>query len=315
MENDLLREISHLYYEENYTQQDIAKKLFLSRAGVSRALEEARRRGIVEIIIHYPYENHDELGQRLTERFGLKYASVNLDGNSLAAESYAAVCKLAARELRRQINNDTVMGISRGRTTKYVVQYFTPSRTLPDMQLVQLCGAHEENNPALFEESDLIRTLQNKLNCSSFCMFVPGILESKELRNMLANRKNVRLVMNMAAQVNFLCLSVTTLEQWKRWLPDKIAGLRRQNVVGNILGYFFDVDGRIVENSVYDRMILPDRSIFQAEQRMLVVADSFKAHAAYAALKGGLANSIVTQSKIARRILALSEGKTGQGAE
>lgn len=308
MEDDLLREISRLYYEQGCTQQEISEKVFVSRAAVSRALEEARQRGIVEIIIHYPYESHVELEQKLVKRFSLQRAIVNNDTNTLTSESYVAVCKMAAREMNRQLTNSTVMGISRGRTTKNIVQYFTPNRTLPDMELVQLCGAHEEDDPAMFEESDHVRVLQNKLNCRSWCMFVPGLLESKELHNMLVNRRSVRATISKAKDVNYLCLSITTLEQWRRWLTaSQIASLRRRGVVGNLLGYFFDETGAIVESKFYERWIMPDRSIFQTEQRMLVVADNFKAQAACAALNGKLANSIVTQAKIARKILTLSE--------
>lgn len=308
MDDELLREISRLYYEQGCTQQEISKKVFVSRAAVSRALEEARQRGIVEIIIHYPYENHTDLEQQLIRRFSLRSAIVNNDANMLTSESYMAVCQMAAREMNRQLNNSTVMSISRGRTTKNIIQAFVPSRTLPDMELVQLCGAHEEDDPAMFEESDHIRMLQNKLNCKSWCMFVPGLLESKELRNMLVSRKSASITLSKAKDVNYLCLSVTTLEQWKRWLtPSQIASLRRKGAVGNLLGYFFDENGQILDSKLYERWIIADRCVFQAEQRVLVVADSFKAQAACAALNGKLANSIITTGKVARKILALHQ--------
>ena len=48
----MLAEITRLYYEEEWTQQRIAKKFNMSRSLVSKLLSKARKIGIVEIIIH-----------------------------------------------------------------------------------------------------------------------------------------------------------------------------------------------------------------------------------------------------------------------
>jgi len=45
----LIAKISRLYYERNWTQPDIADRLQLSQATVSRMLKRARREGIVRI--------------------------------------------------------------------------------------------------------------------------------------------------------------------------------------------------------------------------------------------------------------------------
>lgn len=46
--------ICRLYYEENQTQNEIAKALGVSRPLISRLLREARDAGIVTVQIHVP---------------------------------------------------------------------------------------------------------------------------------------------------------------------------------------------------------------------------------------------------------------------
>ena len=55
-ELELLLKVAQLYYEQGLTQNEIAKKLFISRSNISRLLTQAREAGIVEIKVHYPFE-------------------------------------------------------------------------------------------------------------------------------------------------------------------------------------------------------------------------------------------------------------------
>ena len=83
------------------------------------------------------------------------------------------------------------------------------------MKLVQLSGIEESEGGIAFEESDLIRFLGERLNCSVYCLHIPAILEIKAMRNMIIGREAVRKVMDMAKDVNFVLMSLTTLAQWK----------------------------------------------------------------------------------------------------
>ena len=51
------------YYLDDATQADIAKRLGVSRATVSRLLTEARRQGMVEIRVHRPNKEFRQDGR------------------------------------------------------------------------------------------------------------------------------------------------------------------------------------------------------------------------------------------------------------
>lgn len=60
----LLAKIATMYYLDNLSQQEISNIVKISRPTVSRALMEAREKGIVEITIHSPIPRVYKLEQK-----------------------------------------------------------------------------------------------------------------------------------------------------------------------------------------------------------------------------------------------------------
>ncbi len=56
--DELLAQVARNYYEERLTQDDIARRINASRSTVSRLLQQAVDRGIVRILIDYPWDAH-----------------------------------------------------------------------------------------------------------------------------------------------------------------------------------------------------------------------------------------------------------------
>ena len=67
---------SRLYYEDGWTQEQVAKTLNVSRPKVSRLLQRAKEEGLVEIRINDPFSSSSQLEQALLETFGLTHAIV-----------------------------------------------------------------------------------------------------------------------------------------------------------------------------------------------------------------------------------------------
>ena len=60
-------EAARLYYLSDYSQQEIAKQLDLSRPTVSRLLQYAKEKGYVQITVMDPFEDLNELSLLLKE--------------------------------------------------------------------------------------------------------------------------------------------------------------------------------------------------------------------------------------------------------
>ena len=67
-----LVDVARLYYEHDFSQQDIAKKLGISRPSVSRMLQKAREMGIIRIKIFDPEQRGSHQEKALQNIYGLK---------------------------------------------------------------------------------------------------------------------------------------------------------------------------------------------------------------------------------------------------
>ena len=53
--DELLAQVARDYYEDHLTQDEIGRRISASRSTVSRLLQQAADRGIVRILIDYPW--------------------------------------------------------------------------------------------------------------------------------------------------------------------------------------------------------------------------------------------------------------------
>src|ERR1041385_1436338 len=109
----LLVKVSKLYYEDNYTQEQIVERLHLSPSKVSRLLQRARDEGIVQITVLSPNGIMSDLESRLETRFHLEEVIVvearSSDPQSVVSRQLGIS---AASYLSRSIRDNDLIGIS-----------------------------------------------------------------------------------------------------------------------------------------------------------------------------------------------------------
>lgn len=65
-------EAARLYYKSDYSQQQIASQLGISRPTVSRLLQYAKEKGFVKIDIVDPFDDLDNMSHQLKEKYRLR---------------------------------------------------------------------------------------------------------------------------------------------------------------------------------------------------------------------------------------------------
>ena len=146
-QDELIMQAARMYYQEDMTQAEIAKELFLSRTKVSRLLKMAKEQRKVEIRICDGAQRNTFLERLYKERFGLKEALILADSSE--KEVFLSVARLAAQYTDSILTENSIVGIGRGRTLRAVVECMQPREKLP-IQVVQLIGLM--NNPSQNEE-------------------------------------------------------------------------------------------------------------------------------------------------------------------
>lgn len=120
---DTLVRAARLYYEDGLSQGEVARRMGLSGATVSRVLAAARERGIVEVRIHdprSPVRRVADLERQLVERFGLTDARVGTP-NGGPAQALHMVGRLAADLFGERIGQMNRVGLSWGSTLEAFV--------------------------------------------------------------------------------------------------------------------------------------------------------------------------------------------------
>ena len=86
---ELLLRAAWFYYKDELTQDEIAKRLSVSRASVGRMLDRARRVGLVTISLNAEYLDAFELSAELRRVFRLSEALVVPDHDKEPADLHA----------------------------------------------------------------------------------------------------------------------------------------------------------------------------------------------------------------------------------
>ncbi len=307
-----LARVASLYYDHNKSQQDIAEEVGVSRSAISRFLTEAHEKGIVEIIVHYPWRTCPELEQKFVSIFNLKAARVLARENKSYEEMIQGLGILAARYLNNILHDGMILGISWG-TALYQMIRAMPMRDLPGVEVVQLIGATgSEGIPT--DGPILAQLLSNRLG--GFCRYLhaPLVVENEAGREILLQDHNIRETLARAARADVALVGIgSTNSEFYSLLragyvnEAEAQGIRTAGVVGDICAQHYSLTGQWLDIDINRRAIGIDLGILAKIQTVIGVAGSSQKGAAiYGALRGGYLNVLITDDQAAQKILALS---------
>src|SRR5947207_1222746 len=135
----LLIRVSRMYYEQELTQQEIARATGLSRPTISRALDRAKRAGVVQIRVLDPVGDSDALARTLAARFKLReviLADVGPDGQE---SPRTRVGRKVGEYLQGLLRDGMTLGVTWGKTLQEMALTLKPAH-LADLTVVQMMG-------------------------------------------------------------------------------------------------------------------------------------------------------------------------------
>ena len=109
-----LARAAQLYFLEGWSQEAIARDFAVSRSKVSRMLSEARERGIVEVIVRFPWARDLTLEARLAERYAIHEARVLRADGIPYSELVRGIGYIGAEYLQSHLFEGMVLAFSRG---------------------------------------------------------------------------------------------------------------------------------------------------------------------------------------------------------
>ncbi len=313
---ELLAQIASWYYEDNFGQAEIGRRLGRSRSMVSRLLAEAREAGVVKIEICYPLiRTATELEQRLCDTFSLPQAAVLVDPPPDFPLLIRRLGELGAQVLRQRLQDKAKIGIMWG-TTIYEVIWAMPALSLSQVGVIQMIGTVGRGNH-LMDGPELARSLAEKLHGTCRYLPAPIIVEDETVVPSFRQQPAIAEVLDEARTVDIALLGVGTRDDYISYLeatgyvqePD-IAELEQAGAVGSILGLFIGPDGLPLDISINRRVIgFNNMAALRAIPTVMAVAGGVKKTAAIrAVLRGGYVDLLVTDAVTALAVLGDNGG-------
>lgn len=314
--DELLATVASLYYKLNQSQSEIAARLDLSSSTISRLLKEAHEKGIVEIQIRMPIPRALELEQELLRRFGLKDAYVlQTTSDSVAHGALLhAIGQLAAGYVQRVVDTfppRSSIGVAWG-TGVHAAVIALPDHAAQNVDVVQLMGGV---GALLVDSPDLGRVVAQKLGGRHYDLPAPVLVERAVTREVLLQEPMVREGLVRAQSVKLAITGIGTVQDeassfLRAGLLSRgdLSNLRRQGIVGEICGRFFDVNGCYEDFEVNGRIIgLELDDLRQIPQSVAVARGTLKALSLLGALRGKFIKVVATDDITARAVLAAAE--------
>lgn len=305
--NELLAQVAYLYYKDELTQQQIAKRLGLSRPKVARLLQEARRTGIVRIEITQELPAELKEAYDLQRLFGLERAIVVRTGESRAStlqQIRNAVASLIVESLE-EIHS---LGFSFSQTIGNIADYIHTGADSYHVEVCDLMGAMMGFPMPYTASADVAKRIGGVLYPISAPIMV---LEPHDISTYFTD-PNIKKSMAVASSVDLAVVGVgdfTTQNILYRsgYINEEtINNLRRQGIVGEMCMRFFDLNGEPVESELDPRVIsIPWDTLDHAKNVTAVASGSHKVRPTLGALKTGVLHTLVTDLDTARQILNL----------
>ena len=296
-----------LYYVAGNTQEEIARKLGISRQAAQRLVSLSISERLIKVRLDHPIAKCLELAAALKIRFDIRYCEI-APTDPASTSSTLGIAQLAALELERWLRRPepTVIGIGTGRTMRAVADQMPPMEC-PQHKLVALVGTTKSDGSASFY--DVIIRVSDMVRAPHYPMPLPAIARSVEELRLLTSLGSTQRVMELASRADVSFVGVGSIGENSPMVQDGMVtreeaeSMRRAGAVGEITGWAFDAAGRLLPDGVNQRVA--SAPLRRAEQRLVIgVAMGMSRRAPLrGALAGQLISGLVTDEATAEFLL------------
>ncbi len=247
-----------LYYVAGRTQDEIAVAMGISRQSAQRLVSLAVAERLIKVRLDHPIAACLEYAAALREKFNLRHVDVvpsDPDGTS----STIGIAQAGAAEIERWLrrSDPIVLAIGTGRTLKAAVDQL-PAIECLQHRVVSLTGNIGPDGSAAYY--NVIFSMADVVKARHFPMPLPVLVSSAGERELLHAQALVRSTLDISAQADVtfvgigemgidapLCLD-GFLEK------DEMLVLMRRGAAGEICGWVFDGEGKLMPDDVNDRV-------------------------------------------------------------
>jgi DNA-binding transcriptional regulator LsrR (DeoR family) len=296
-----------LYYVAGNTQDEIARKLGVSRQSAQRLVSLAVSEQLVKVRLDHPIAHCMELSKRLTETYGLKSCEV-VPSDPDAPSSIVGIAQAGAAEMERHLKSPhpKIISIGTGRALRACVEQLPPL-DCPQHSIVSLLGNMMSDGSAT--AYNVVIRMADRVKARHYPMPLPVHARSAEERRILHNQEPVHNILELARQADVTFVGVGNMDLNAPIFidgfltRDEIRALNRAGAVGEITSWVYDKNGKVIEGLVNDRVNSAPLVVDSPNPVVGIAAGEAKVEAIRSAMKGRLINCLITNEHTAEQLL------------
>lgn len=304
--SDRLVIAAYLYYEEGLTQEEISRRLNISRVSVTRLLQKARQDGIVQVTITRNLPEQFELEEKLIRAFELKRAVV-VKTCGTREDTFIDLGKAGGALILESVSPNCHLGVAWSETVSYIANHIQTVDISFPITINELAGTHLSQSTQYGASWKMAERLKARL----VSVPVPVVMKDAAAREAILHEESIRQAFEQAARVDLAVVGLgnvgdnCSLVRTGFLSLAQVETLRQHGAVGDILMRFFDKDGQHIPSPLEEQIISLDwEEIRQIPHIIAAAAGYEKVEVILAALRSRLIHSLVTDSDTARQVLA-----------
>lgn len=296
-----------LYYIAGNTQEEIAQKLGVSRQTAQRLVSLAMTERLVKVRFDHPLGRCLELSEKLKQAYTLN-SCVVVPADPASKSETLGIVEAAASEMERYLvsQHPVIMGLGTGRTLRAVAEEIRPMEC-PQHKIISLVGnIGPDGSATVF---DVASRVGDRVGAPHFPMPFPVVASTVHEKNLLVGQKSLRNVMDLAAQADVSFVGIGTVDETSAMLrdgfvrADELRAMVKAGAVGEIIGWSFDADGKLIDGLVNDRVLGAPLITRESRHVIGVAMAPPRFRAIKGALVGKLVNGLVTNETMAEQLL------------
>lgn len=304
-----LTAVLRMYYEDELSQMEIAKKIGVSRPMVSKMLAEAKSLNMVTITINEVKNMQQMLSHRIEEKFKVRNAIVVRTDRCDSAE----LQKKIALECYRICQNGDMpyhrVGVGCGSMIgqlSEVAKIKAPDIKGYEGEIFPLIGGFKASYRS-YHTNELVRVFSEHTGLTAAYMYLPALVDSAEEKELYKKTELYGDIERRWANMNVAIINISNLYS----TPDLATSIRfgnrlkRQYAVGRYLAYYYDIDGNFIEPERDNVMQTDIENIRKSKYVIGLCSDKTDAHSALGALRTGVFTHFVVTDVVAQNMLNL----------
>jgi DNA-binding transcriptional regulator LsrR (DeoR family) len=296
-----------LYYIAGNTQDEIARKLGVSRQTAQRLVSLSVSEKLIRVRLDHPIGVCLELAEKIKKAYNIDLCEV-VPSDPDSTSSSIGVAEAAAAEMEKYLvsSHPIIVAMGTGRMLRAMAEQLTPMEC-PQHKIISLVGnIAPDGSASLF---DVVSRVGDRVKAPHYPMPLPVIATTVHEKALLLSQKPLRNVIDLAQQADVTFVGIGTVGDDAALLrdgfvkPDEMRAVIRAGAVGEIIGWAYDAEGQLIEGLTNDRVLSVPLSR-PAQRKVIGVAMApQRMRAIKGALSGKLVNGLITNESMATQLL------------